>query len=1177
MTDKIFILAALATLAIPLVAWAETAPPATTSATAQSTQYSFSSVSGETRTSAQPLGAFAAAGPRGYWGVKIGETWWENQRNGSMRRMITWGKHGPVGSETMLVHFSWMYYPTPPPSDRQYRYDVYDAQTGTFGFEVCLQPLDEYGGFTVIDVTNDDRAIVGGHNKVDRPSGPYQSQFYWDFLPGISFFVVNCRVPDGFGAGCEYNYIPDEDGFIWPSMCWQEGLDTVLHVFALENNGMWDAAWPGANQAQALMYFRSVNPETSVPSCPWSDTYCVDTVFTFGHDCDCLDNGKVAIAWIANVQDPSDPCAGGDTCSSTYFVAEPECDNDVYYQVSPAGAGGVWWNPRVNITKNSYGEDGYRPYTDLSVLIDSEENTHVVWNARTWVHDAANPCDTKGGRMFHYSEGTGLTTVVHPFDWEQVNCDGGAWNLNASKMTLSECDGKLYCIFVQYNDIPAGRDDDCAMYYTGGANGDLYVSVSDDWGMTWDRARNLTNTYTPDCDSGECESEVYPSMVKFGTDYVGIWPSDPEFIVDPSVPPDSPYVGDWYLDVQYINDHSAGCIVQTEGYWDLADVKWFRLPCVEPVPAVVVVVVPDTFTIIDLPPGLQLDTSFYMENLGNLDFIYTILVEEDNGPPGWLGAAPPSGVVPPSQVDTGTASINQGGIIQTSMHVTGRIIIHSNASSSPDTIEVDVTVTAPDLDSLDVIPDTLMFTANQNGPLPASQSFQVEEIDGGNIPFGLAETSPWFDLDKTGGTTPEAVQASILTTSLAPGTYLDSVTVSSPVADNSPVYEFIKFIVTPAGTCDWNPGDTHKMHYPQLPNDTGWDVNATYPLVLADDFRCMQTGYIKDIHFWGSWRHNDVGVVDSFLLSFHADIPADQNPEGYSKPGDSLWHRVITDWEMVAMDPRDQGWFDPSDTTYILHDHADYFQYNVCLDSADWFYQDSNTIYWLNISAFVFDTAQFRWGWKSSDSQWNDDGVWAFIPDYDWEELYDLGGVTYVPGDVDDNGVVNTADTAYLFAFLYLAGPAPPYTDPNCPAPWPAADANGDCWVDALDYIYLGFYLGGTGPAPTYCPNCPPEPVPGGSLDLAFVITGEPGEPPTCCNGDGMRGNADDIVGAGGEVDVADLTYLVAYLFQGGPAPPCLPEGNVDGVTGAGGPVDVADLTHLVAYLFLGGNPPAPC
>ncbi len=62
-----------------------------------------------------------------------------------------------------------------------------------------------------------------------------------------------------------------------------------------------------------------------------------------------------------------------------------------------------------------------------------------------------------------------------------------------------------------------------------------------------------------------------------------------------------------------------------------------------------------------------------------------------------------------------------------------------------------------------------------------------------------------------------------------------------------------------------------------------------------------------------------------------------------------------------------------------------------------------------------------------------------------------------------------------------------------------------------------------------------------------------------------------DADGSGGSPNVADVTYLVAYLFLGGPAPSPLQSGNVD----CQGPSpDVADLTYMVAYLFLGGPPP---
>ncbi len=58
-------------------------------------------------------------------------------------------------------------------------------------------------------------------------------------------------------------------------------------------------------------------------------------------------------------------------------------------------------------------------------------------------------------------------------------------------------------------------------------------------------------------------------------------------------------------------------------------------------------------------------------------------------------------------------------------------------------------------------------------------------------------------------------------------------------------------------------------------------------------------------------------------------------------------------------------------------------------------------------------------------------------------------------------------------------------------------------------------------------------------------------------------------VDCNGTINVADLTFLVNYLFQGGPAPDSR-GGDVDG----SGFIQVADVTYLVDYLFRGGPPP---
>ena len=61
-----------------------------------------------------------------------------------------------------------------------------------------------------------------------------------------------------------------------------------------------------------------------------------------------------------------------------------------------------------------------------------------------------------------------------------------------------------------------------------------------------------------------------------------------------------------------------------------------------------------------------------------------------------------------------------------------------------------------------------------------------------------------------------------------------------------------------------------------------------------------------------------------------------------------------------------------------------------------------------------------------------------------------------LPGDVNDDGVVNPGDVFYLVAFLYSGGPPPPGI----------ADANPDGKVDALDLFTLINHLFAGGPAP---------------------------------------------------------------------------------------------------------------
>ncbi|HOP06045.1 MAG TPA: SBBP repeat-containing protein [candidate division Zixibacteria bacterium] len=63
-----------------------------------------------------------------------------------------------------------------------------------------------------------------------------------------------------------------------------------------------------------------------------------------------------------------------------------------------------------------------------------------------------------------------------------------------------------------------------------------------------------------------------------------------------------------------------------------------------------------------------------------------------------------------------------------------------------------------------------------------------------------------------------------------------------------------------------------------------------------------------------------------------------------------------------------------------------------------------------------------------------------------------------------------------------------------------------------------------------------------------------------------------DINGNGSGPDIADLVYMVAFMFQGGPEPP-LPAAC--DINGDGSIADIADLVDLVTYMFQGGSAPS--
>ncbi len=221
------------------------------------------------------------------------------------------------------------------------------------------------------------------------------------------------------------------------------------------------------------------------------------------------------------------------------------------------------------------------------------------------------------------------------------------------------------------------------------------------------------------------------------------------------------------------------------------------------------------------------------------------------------------------------------------------------------------------------------------------------------------------------------------------------------------------FLAVPA-IADWDPGDGHKMHYPQLPDPDGWDVCATFPKVLADDWMCSETGWVSDIHFWGSWRHEEEGMIDKIHLSIH-----DNDPGPPSKPiNPPLWERDFYpgEWMERWYGSGDQGWYNPNTGEFYEHDHLNYFQYNF-VDIVEPFWQEEGRIYWLDISVTLADPENFAWGWKSTQDHWMDDAVYGDFPDPDWQEMYEP---PYFEQSLDLAFVITPEPT--MFGLLALGG-----------------------------------------------------------------------------------------------------------------------------------------------------------
>ena len=163
---------------------------------------------------------------------------------------------------------------------------------------------------------------------------------------------------------------------------------------------------------------------------------------------------------------------------------------------------------------------------------------------------------------------------------------------------------------------------------------------------------------------------------------------------------------------------------------------------------------------------------------------------------GWLNASFTSGTAPTTlRLRATTGSLVQG-VYNAQVRVSS-----PTAQNSPQTVNVTFTVGAPQ-PILRLTPATLNFSGPKGGPNPTDSIIQITNAGAGSL-TGLAisvgypggQPSGWVATQLNGATAPTTLAIGARTGTLDVGSYTASVTVTSPVAPNSPQRVDITFQV----------------------------------------------------------------------------------------------------------------------------------------------------------------------------------------------------------------------------------------------------------------------------------------------------------------------------------------------------------------------------------------------
>ncbi len=505
----------------------------------------------------------------GYTPLELGMTFYDMQHNRTLGRNIALDDEGGI-------HVAWMRSPNALLNTRNIFYN-YIASDGSrlAGYEDTGLRADYAlfkSGYTTIDAHGCTPYIA--FHQANTTTSDYHSQVVWD----AASIESECGFHGGFAETdpgpphIPFPECPDEiDDMldIWPVIKVSDYDGDVHLVTTTSNQELPDTVDCGGIEIPVkgyCMYHHAVvdpsgssnitfddagvvlheeNEITSdIATAHTRDEVAVAFIYQDDYECNWVDNRNILL------MRSSDDGASWDTTYVTDYSEDFRSDplDTFYYGLYflDIDSSDTPWDSTI-----FWGVDTFtlysRPSGGLNVFYDNDDYVHVIWTEGTYSADSCRgdvASSYAKSTINHWCEDDGeQTNVLSTYPARSAPWPGGDAEYpryffsSLSPNAAVDDEGTIYCIWQQhYGELwwwyAMAEEDSTYIVFDDRstesfANNEIFLSYSTDNGQTWKGPLDVSNTYTPICEDGDCHSELDATIAERADDNIHLfWVDD---------------------------------------------------------------------------------------------------------------------------------------------------------------------------------------------------------------------------------------------------------------------------------------------------------------------------------------------------------------------------------------------------------------------------------------------------------------------------------------------------------------------------------------------------------------------------------------------------------------------------------------------------------------------------